>query len=787
MGIFSRKKTTYVSSVVYPLGEDGADRTDMLQYTILNATLQNRGISESLQQSYLRGQGMSLRNAFAYARDKYTDGLPASSARYSDQPDLSALTPVLEALNVTGQISYITTLIGTGDFAWWAERHLADIYGYDRVLQRFDAPPKGVEANANVAYDLEPDGSIQILLMNDDGATTALSYRPHDYTRLADYVHCVYQTKLTFEGGVTESTRPADVGEVDRTVYSAETVERTGETQVITTQMAVSVTGSTATVTESKSTEVTSRPKYFLYRMGSGEHPLLDEQLSALKLVAPYFPSVPLRVNNVNWTSTSRRNLPIYKTSAALLKKVGLDLGDLGKQVETNKNVKDIDHCFVAFGVRLNTDSPEGKKYIFRYLSYLRSISKATSGQFNAWVDDYNNKFPTGATAGRLPLEGVQAPAINSVEIYSTKDRANNHDVKLQWQYIDTRLVTGVVKEGARKGDVEILTGAQAHFDLLNDTVLDGSVILVRQQVDGNTYEELAVSGLTYENFIYQGHSVTVTAHDALTKPDEDGFLLPLNQEIIRATPLVEVTNLAYQCMYLVFNCYTVVKQKWYQTTLFKIIIVIIAIIIIVVSWGAATPAATGMVSAAFMTAAAAMGFTALMLTIVAATMYVLTMMVLMNILMKVAVKAFGPTWGPIIVAVLAIMSSNYANTGSAFGTAASNSSMISAQNIIQASSTIVNAYVAHEMKGISTELDKLASDYKTGMAKIEELTTELLGTNLDMLDVQGFTQAAYTMNYEMPDTFLGRTLLTGSDVCNITTGLIENFADVGLQLPTTG
>jgi hypothetical protein len=375
------------------------------------------------------------------------------------------------------------------------------------------------------------------------------------------------------------------------------------------------------------------------------------------------------------------------------------------------------------------------------------------------------------------------------VEVYSEKDRSHNHDVKLQWQYIDTKLVSGTVKLGARVGDVEVLTGgAETQFNLLGDMVLDSSVILVRRQVDANTYEELAISGLTYENFIYKGHSVIVTGHEALTNVDEDGFLLPLNQEIIRATPLVEATNLAYQCMYLVFNCYTVVKQKWYQTTLFKIIIVIIAIIITVFSFGTASAASAGMVGMAF-SAAAALGFVAgtLLLTIAAATLYVLAMMVLMSILMKVAVNAFGPTWGPIIAMVLAVMSSNYANTGSVLGNEATNASLISAQNIIQTSSALATAYVNHEMTGINKDLAKLASDYKTGMAKVEKFTKDFLSTSLNMIDVQGFTDAAFTMNYEAPDTFLNRTLLTGSDVCNITSGLVENFADVGLRLPTNG
>ena len=45
----------------------------------------------------------------------------------------------------------------------------------------------------------------------------------------------------------------------------------------------------------------------------------------------------------------------------------------------------------------------------------------------------------------------------------------------------------------------------------------------------------------------------------------------------------------------------------------------------------------------------------------------------------------------------------------------------------------------------------------------------------------------ATNLIFESSNDFLRRTLITGSDVCDITSGMIENFADVGLMLPNTG
>ena len=773
MGLFSSKKKTYVSSVVYPLGEDGADRTDVLKYTVINSVLQERPIGDSIRETFLRGQGISLRNAFTYARDKYTAGLATSVAQISDEPDLVPLVAVLAAQNKGAEILCSTVFVGTAKSDWWAERYLAETYGFDRNTQRFISPPKGVEPDANVAYDMESDGSIQILLMNADGATTILHYRPTDFVRMANYVHCAYQTQRTYENGTTTSTRTASTDEEDSTIVTTDTQERAGETQITTRRTVTTVANGVATVTVTETIQVTSRTQYLLYRLGSGVHPELDNLVTVTPLTSPYFPAVPLRVNNGSMVDKAHQQTAQYKTSKQLLKMVGLNLEDLGKSVEDNPNLKDIDYCFVVFGVRLNTTSPEGKAYLFRFFQYLRSISHVTSAQYKSWEDGYYKKYGESS---------VGMPTTNSVEIYSPKARADNYDIKLQWQYIDTRLVTGMVKPGASPGTVTVqMGGSKTELDLGNDMVLDASILLVRRQVDANTYEELEIAGLTYENFIYKGKSIIITAHDAMSDPDEDGFIIPLNQADIRAMPLGELTNLAYQCMHIVFNCYKVVKKKWYQTGIFKVVIVVAAIVVVALSWGAGTPAATAMTTAAF-SVAAALGATGILLTYLAATLYVMSMIVISAILTKVSTEAFGKKWGPIIGMIAAAM---VAKIGSPDLTKAP--SYLTASNVIKATSAVTESYLERQMEGIQKDLVQVQADYKTGMEKIEEMTQKFLGTNVDLIDIQGLTEASWQLQYEHPDDFLTRTLMTGSDVCTITTGMIEHFADVGLWLPVTG
>ena len=61
------------------------------------------------------------------------------------------------------------------------------------------------------------------------------------------------------------------------------------------------------------------------------------------------------------------------------------------------------------------------------------------------------------------------------------------------------------------------------------------------------------------------------------------------------------------------------------------------------------------------------------------------------------------------------------------------------------------------------------------------------LGNNSHIIDIQQITEATNAKFFEKRSTFLGRTLLTGSDIAAITTGQIENFVESSLRLPDHG
>ena len=804
MGLFSSSSKTYVSTVAYPLGnEELADRVDYTKYLVLNSMLQKTDIATTLTRGYMTGGGMKFRAAYRYARDKFTQGLPTSGMLYAASPDRDTIVDIL-ASRTDGDIYLNTAALAIADFTFWAERYLAQEFGYDRLSGVFTRPPDGVEADATVTYDIERSGVIRILLMNADASVKELSFTPKDLSSGQLYLHSVYQVVQGFPTEITTETRPSIVGDAAGSVTTVTTVERVNEIQETKTITVTSITGTDTTIRVEKTVRTLSRPKYFLYRVGAGTYPAIDAWRSNGVTSSPFYPSVPMRVDNVDYTAESRESTKLYKTSKKLLGYAGVEFEDIAEKLRDNKDIKEVDFAFVQFGVALNTKLPEGKKYVYRFFEMLQNQSAVSKAQMDAWEAEHANvPAEMEAEAGdpdeagtRVPGEGFtssgySSPPSNKLMIQDPDYGQQTAALKLsiEWQWADTTVHSGTVAAGAKPGDCTVgVTGSVDQIPIMGGFVLDKSVIYACRQIDADTYEKITISGLVYTNHVYQDKTVIITAYDAMTKADEEGFILPLSHQIFREMGMRDSTQLSFECLHLVLNCYQIVKKKWYQKGIFKILLVIVAVVITVISMGNGTPATAAMISAAT-TVSLALGVSGIIAAFIVATATVLAGMVLTSLLTPALIDVFGEKWGRVLAIVATALTMNFAMTGSALGSFAN--APLNATTLIQGTSAVLNLYGAYN-QGALAELDvggtmeKLKSEYDTQMEEIERLTREFLNPGSNLIDIDGFIQAtAITM--ESPKDFLARTLLTGSDVAAISIGQIENFVDVGLQLPNTG
>lgn len=774
MGLFGSKRKTYVSSVAYNLAGEEDDQIDFLKYTVLQSVMQRRNISETITHGYLTGQGISLRSAHSYARKDYFEGLPQSEAVYFGDIDPSAMVAVLEKKHPSTGIVLLTTYVGTADFTWWVEEHLAKEYGYDRTVERFLRPPKGVEADALVAYDIEHSGLVNIILTNQNGNTRVLTFRPKGIQQNGAYIHSAYRHQRDYFSADEVTTRPTESGDTAGSSTSETTEDRGGSSRVIYTTTKIEIEDGTTTITKSVRTRVRSEVQYFFYRLGSGKHLELDALLSTQTDASPYYPSIPLRVDNEDYTDEKHQRTQLYKTGEKFLNKLGIDMAQVSEQVNDNDQVDEIDYAFIVFGVDIRTEHWATKEYLYRFFQYLDSLSAYVEQDFIDWENQ------GGVNRG--------SPKTNTLKIRNSRHEKDRYNIELQWQYITTEVKTGSIGD---VGHIDITSGGGRTFNFKgSDLILDASSLYVRKQITENAYEEMRIVGLTHENHIYNGHSVILTTQDAFTEEDESGFILPLNRAILQQMSLKVVTQLAYNCTHIVFNSYKVVKKRWYQRGWFKVVLVVAAIVITVLTMGAdggSTLAWSWSVSAAQAITGLAIT-TSILVSYLAATIYVLGAMVLSSILIDGATSLFGQELGQVIGAIATMVAMNWGNWQNTFTNMSKQN--LTASTVIKATSAvgkIHNAYIQGQMMGIAEDMQREQEEYESEYDRIQALYKEFFNPNAGLLDIQGYIDAGQSFMYESPGTFFSRTLLTGSDVARITNNMIEHFADLGLELPSAG
>jgi hypothetical protein len=177
-------------------------------------------------------------------------------------------------------------------------------------------------------------------------------------------------------------------------------------------------------------------------------------------------------------------------------------------------------------------------------------------------------------------------------------------------------------------------------------------------------------------------------------------------------------TQMATACSFLVFNSYLEVKQKWYQTKLFKILLIVGIVVITIIAPPAGAVAtkvamATGVFLGLSGTAALIAGF---IVNYVAAA-------IVTNLIMKAATHVFGVKIGTIIGTIASIVTLQMGNNfllgrslTAGFG------SMMSSVNLLKLTIPIGNAYANYlgsVTKDLAEQSQRLNEDF---IAKIKRL-----------------------------------------------------------------
>ncbi|AVO23154.1 hypothetical protein RIVERRIDER_73 [Xanthomonas phage RiverRider] len=673
-----------------------------------------------------------------------------------------------------------------------------------------------VNTDVDLVTDIEKDVTYS------DGRPAEHSKSSTTRTETYQEIHRVYM-KDEFKGNKPDSDSTYSV---ESTMYQDQVRDVTEAVTVVSADEdiggGVTKTTKTTTTTQNLSVQRSYRidtqetiesswsdAQVFIYRRGSG-NAVLDAMFNPRTGEQQFFPFIPYRINNEFISPT---NLPdVYEASKKALKKSTTGkYDDIIEKIKDNESLKDIDYAYSVFGVSLNVKEVACREYVYRFFkSILEVASVGTDGEYTAWklawdaADASLKQWSTWKAAqadSTNPLYGTPEPVqqpyppmpTNEIKIRSDKNNVMNYNITISWNGITETEHTGHGRPGAKKGDLWFSRGVNEIFAELGYVggiwgVLDNisvNDINLYWQDENDSYRIMNVRGLLHRNEIYKGKAVEIDAADALVDTDESGFIIPLHEGIYQSMPLTRSTQMATACSFIVFNCYQVVKKKWYQTGLFKVVLIIVIIIISIYTAGAGAAASAGILGSSA-AVGAAIGLTGVAAIVVGAIANAIAAMILVSIIQRAAVALFGEKIGAIVAVIAAFV---VLNVGTAMATGQSMASgfanMMRADNLLALTNTGLNAYTNYvnaSTQDILLETQKIIEGYKVESEAIAQAYAEAFGVNKGVIDPLSLTEAARSYIPESPASFLERTLMVGSDIAGLSLDMLGNFSDLTLS-----
>lgn len=265
---------------------------------------------------------------------------------------------------------------------------------------------------------------------------------------------------------------------------------------------------------------------------------------------------------------------------------------------------------------------------------------------------------------------------------------------------------------------------------------------------------------------------------------DDSGFLVPIQYDIFREMSLVDSTQLSTQCVNIIFNCYQIVKKKWYQKGWFKVFL-IIAVIVITFYTGGLGGSAGGLLGGNA-AVGAALGFAGAAAVIAGAVANMVAAMIVTKLITYVSVQALGDKIGSIVAAIATIVTLQIGaglNSGQSMASMWSN--FMSPTNLLNLTNSVGNGYagmIQADTADILKKSAEAADDFRKQSLKLQENYAEQFGYGSAVFDPMSLTEAGGGFFTETSDAFLSRTLLTGIDIAQMSNDLITNFTELSLR-----
>lgn len=284
--------------------------------------------------------------------------------------------------------------------------------------------------------------------------------------------------------------------------------------------------------------------EYFTYRTGTNLIAKLEEVVEGVEKTGVYPPRLYARMRGTNYVKYAE-DTEEYKSMNKYGKLLGLKWKDWVEEVHDNMDgLEYVREIFLTFGVEANSKNKVVHQYLYHY------FDAAYRGLPNVSAKGYTvkGKFINKVVA-------VPASARQGVTVH-LKDSL--HTSGMSFAAIDKQTIKGTITD-VGKYTFKYINGAHTYY----------------YQETESSYIVISVYNLKSIDLMDGGHwfSPSGTSED---------LIVPLDLAITANLTSVELEKLYSMSMQLVVNTYQKVKEKWYQTGIFKFVMFVIAVVITV-------------------------------------------------------------------------------------------------------------------------------------------------------------------------------------------------------------
>ncbi len=543
--------------------------------------------------------------------------------------------------------------------------------------------------------------------------------------------------------------------------------------------------------------------RIYIYKRGTGI-PDFDARIpDAGDPVYEYFPTIPIRQRNVFVSNTNQAS---GKQIQKAFKKVfGQPVSNLEDRLNAHENIAEMDDVHVVFGVSADTTDKTCLEYLYRYFNYLRYKQSGSLTDYNNFVTNeaaYRNAvtawlaWNAGGRIGTAPtVPELPASTVSEVGIVTRSPGLNNvFQQTISWRYIKEEFGTGLAKPTAKVGDLWFDTSGPIEqptylirgiYNWGSGQTLDSDAVRLYWQETSTSWRALTLAGMSHRNYIFGSDSTYVTLREALSNPNESGFLVPLHRPTVDTMGLVDLTQMSAACCYLVINSYQIIQPTLLEDLLSIAFFVAIVVTVIVFPPSGGILGSNASVGAALGLTGAAAVAAGLVINAIAA-------MIVTKIIGKVSVAVFGDKLGALIGAIVGFVAISV-GTGMANGQNLSEiwGNLGSAVNLTKFTMAVgegIGGYVSAAIAEINADMKAFQSEVDAKASELQQLYAQNIGYGRGVIDPMSLTETPLGNFMETPSQFLTRTLLTGSDIAEVSMGMISEFTNATLTpvLPTS-